>query len=514
MKGLTKLHHLIHSLSKTEKRYIFIELSKQKSLKGKIDLKLFNLLKKQETLDEDTVLAVSEFNTTQKIVIRSNYLFDFILRCLIDYNYSREIEIAIGNHIRIIKNFILKGLHQYTHFYFKKAQKLAEKYEDLYRIGILCTLKKIVINQSSASHTDFFREIQKIEEQETLVHEKIINLNAYNNHLNHLTAALKKNSSSHLDKETLTILKDIITSPLFSKEKNALTKKAKVVFHQIHAIYHEHATHDYMQALQHTEKQIELIKNLESYQKADSPLYITSLKNYCIYAAESHEFDKANETLRDLKNMYEEKSSSQNLFEKSLVFKNYIEAETRLSIIDSEVQRFASTQSDIESGIDSFGNMFDSESKMVLYSMVAMRLIVIHEYKKAFRWLEKIFHEHQGMRLDILHHAHILSLICIFEIESVNLFQSRVRSYLRHYQQEKNMFPLQVKIIHSLSAIFQHSNDIAFQKTHLKELKTFILQAGKEREIDMLLSEVLLAWINAKLNRPISGFRQNISPKS
>src|ERR1051325_1527096 len=202
MKGLTRLHHLIHSLSKTEKRYISIELAKQKSRKGKIDLALFNILKKQRHPDEEVVSKHPDLNTTQKLIIRTNYLFDFVLRCLIDYNYSREIEINIGNHIRIIKNFILKGLHQYTHYYLNKAQKLAEKYEDLYRLGILCSLRKTIVNRSAKTHDEYFKEIQKIEQQENIVHEKIYNLNNYSNHLNHLMTALKKNSSMRLDADT------------------------------------------------------------------------------------------------------------------------------------------------------------------------------------------------------------------------------------------------------------------------------------------------------------------------
>ena len=124
MRGIKKLHNLIQALTKTEKRYISIELSKQKSKKGEIDLKLFDLLKKQNTLDEDKINCVPEFNSTLKLIIRSKYLFEFVLRCLIDYYHSREIEIAIGNHIRIIKIFILKGLHEYTHQHLNKAEKL------------------------------------------------------------------------------------------------------------------------------------------------------------------------------------------------------------------------------------------------------------------------------------------------------------------------------------------------------------------------------------------------------
>lgn len=494
MKGLTKLHHIIHSLSKTEKRYISIELGKQKSKKGKIDLKLFNLLKKQKTPDVESTMVHPEFNNTSQLIIRCNYLFDFILRCLIDYNYSREIEINIGNHIRIIKNFILKGLHQYTHYYLNKAQKLAEKYEDLYRLGILCSLRKIIINRSAKTHEEYFRTIQKIEEQENIVHEKIYNLNNYSNHLNHLLTALKKNSSTNLDKETMSILNTIMSSPLFQKEENALTKKAKIIFHQINAIYHEHITHDYKQALAHTEKQLALIRFLDSYQKVYSIAYIACFKQYFIFAEENHKSDKVKEAFSILEKMYHQKSVSQNLFEQSFIFLNYIEAETRLTLTDKNLQRFANSKSKISEEAEQYDAMYDGESKMILYYNLALRSIATNEYKLSFRWLEKILEVYQGLRQDILEDAHILSLICIYEIDSVNLFQSRMRSYLRHYQSGKEN-SVHVSCIHRIAEIYQYKNNIKHVQKHMQEFEIFLRQAIKKNEIDRMLCEAIFLWM-------------------
>lgn len=489
MKGLLRLHHLIHSLSKTEKRYVSIELSKQKSKKGKIDMQLFNLLKKQRIPNNEELINYPEFNTTQKLIIRTNYLFDFILRCLINYNYSREIEINIGNNIRIVKNFILKGLHQYTHYYLNKAQKLAEQCEDLYRLGILCSLRKTVINRSSKTHDEYFKEIQKIEHQESIVHEKIYNLNSYSNHLNHLFTALKKNSSVRLDKETLAILNEIISHPLFKKEENALTRKAKIIFHQVNAIYHEHITYDYKKALQHTEKQMTFIKYLESYQKVTSIPYISCLKQCFIFASACGEMVKAKESLAQLEKMYREKSISHNLFEQSVIFLNHLEVETRLAFIEKKVQSLKQAPTEIEI----FEKMYDGEGKMILYYNLALRHIASGGFKLAFRWFEKILQVYQGMRVDILNDSHILSLICIYEIDSVNLFQSRVRSYLRHYTDKETS--AHVKIIQRISKIYQYKNDAKQVREKMNDMEVFIKDAVTKHEIDSMLYEAIIYWI-------------------
>ena len=506
MRGIKKLHHLIQALSKTEKRYISIELSKQRSKKGEIDLQLFDLLKKQNTIDEDKIKSIPDFNSTLKLIIRSKYLFEFILRCLIDYYHSREIEIAIGNHIRIIKIFILKGLHEYTHHHLNNAQKLAEKFEDLYRLGILCSLRKVIVTRSSGSHSEFFKEMLKIEQQENSVHERIINLNSYNNYLNHISVALKKNSGSRLDADTQEILNSTASSPLFINEKNALTKKARIIFHEVNAIYNERMMRDYKKALEHTEKQMELIESLEAYDRSNPPSYITCLKHCCIFAAETRQFAKAKEALQRLKILYKDKSTSKNIFEKSFIFLSILEAETRLTLIEHPVNRPENSHGKILEEIELFDKMFDGESRMIIYFNITLRLILTNDYKGAFRWLEKILHEHQGMRQDILQDAHILSLLCIYEIDSVNLFQSRERSYLRHYQLhpasekgEEKSKPANTKIIHLLAKVYQHKNNAEQVRKSLEELQSFVAEEIKSNEIDHLLGETMLAWIRKKI---------------
>lgn len=500
MRGIKKLHHLIHSLSKTEKRYVSIELSKQKSRKGEIDLLLFNLLKKQDTIDRKKITAIAEFNTTLKLIIRSKYLFGFILRCLIDYYYAREIEIAIGNHIRIIKIFVLKGLHEYTQYHFKIAQKLAGEYEDLYRQGILCALQKTIISRNSSSHAEYFTEIQKIEDQESTIHRKIINLNEYNSHLSHLSVALKKNSGSRPDGETMKVMKEIAATPLFSNEKNALTKKARIVFYEVNSILQELIHHDYGRSLIYTEKQMHLIREMDSYEKTCSPAYVNCLKYCCIFASESGQLDKARESLKELGEIYLDKTGGRNLFQRSLIFLNHLEAETYLTLVDRDVQRFENSQARVADGDEQYHSMFDNESLMLLNYHLAIRAMFMKEYKSAFRSLEKILHEHHGMRVDILQDAHLLSLLCIYEIDSVNLFQSRERSYLRNYQNQSGEGQdLHIKMIHLLARMYEFKNNANLERKHIKELESFVVGKMKQNDVNRLPGETVLEWVRKKV---------------
>jgi tetratricopeptide (TPR) repeat protein len=265
----------------------------------------------------------------------------------------------------------------------------------------------------------------------------------------------------------------------------------------VNAIYHEHISHDYKQALAHTEKQMEIIKNLESYQKINSPAFIACLKQCCILAAETHQFDKAKNALKQLQTLYNDKVTSKYVFEKSLIFLSLIEAETRLTLIDHQLDRLDKTHTKLVEEVEQFDKMFDGESKMVIYFNIALRLLLINDHKGAFRWLEKILHEHHGMRVDILQDAHVLSLLCIYEIDSVNLFQSRERSYLRHYQ-SRTGDEIHTKLIHLLANVYQHKNNLELVRKNVKELESFVTEKMKKNDIDHVLAESLLAWLRKK----------------
>ncbi len=499
--SLQKLYTLIHSLTKTEKRYISIELAKQTSRKGKIDALLFNALKVQKNLDEGALARKPPFRNRKELIIRKNYLFDFILRCLIDYNYSHDIEIDIGNNIRIIKNLIIKGLHQYTGYYITRAQSLAEKCEDLYRMGTILSLRKIIVNRSSNSYSDYMKELQKIESEENGLYEKVINLNQYNIAANHLTLILKKDSATRTGSEEARNISDLAASPLFADEKNALTRKAKIIYHHVRATFAERVDHNPKKALSHTEKQLGHIRELEIYRKSNSTSYITCLKRLCIFAAQTGSFTKAGEALNALRHMYEDRSVSHNNFERYFIFQNFMEAETQLSFTDRKFQRFTLMLPKVEEGMQVFRSMFDSESKMVLYYTIATRLMYLHDHKKAFRWLENIFAEEQGMRMDILHSARICSLVCIYEMDDLSLFESRTRSYLRYYHSHPDTSGRHPKIIQYLSQTYRNKTDGAYHAQLLTDFSNYLGSVNWQGQVETIFHDLLKTWMKGKAKK-------------
>jgi hypothetical protein len=181
------------------------------------------------------------------------------------------------------------------------------------------------------------------------------------------------------------------------------------------------------------------------------------------------------------------------LFEQSFIYLNFLEAETRLALTNNDLQHFKTHEAKTLQEAEVFDEMYDGESKMLLYYNLALRFIALNEYKSAFRWLEKILQVYRGMRMDILEDAHILSLLCIYEIDSVNLFQSRERSYLRHYPDKSNS--VHTKIIHRIAGIYQRKNDAGHVRKNMQELESYLKQEIKKNAIDRMLCEAVFSWL-------------------
>ena len=175
-----------------------------------------------------------------------------------------------------------------------------------------------------------------------------------------------------------------------------------------------------------------------------------------------------------------------------------MEAETHLTFFDRKFERFSLMLPKVEEGLQAFQHMFDPESKMVLHYNIATRLMFIGEYKKSFRWLEKIFSESQGMREDILHSAHICSLICIHESDDLSLFESRTRSYIRYYNHLPEKSEHYLKMIHYLVQIFRNKNDRHFLNELLNDFNDYLSAIHWQGQVENIFHDLLKTWIHSK----------------
>ncbi|MCW8939102.1 MAG: hypothetical protein OQJ88_00500, partial [Flavobacteriales bacterium] len=128
MKNTYVLHSLIHSLSKSEKR--FIRLNAQFHQGDKTYMKLFDAIEKQKTYDEEALkVKFRNEKFINQFGVVKNYLQQFILKQLRSYNSESKASIICQNLLIDIEILYWKGQFVLMKRLIHKAEKIAEKYQ-------------------------------------------------------------------------------------------------------------------------------------------------------------------------------------------------------------------------------------------------------------------------------------------------------------------------------------------------------------------------------------------------
>lgn len=231
------LHDLIHSMSRTEKRYFNVNTQSIKNNKGEVPdyYILFEILDKMKVYDKDK----AENKLLQKVgkdgfsnfTVKKKELYDVLMKSLRNYGYERMKKSA--DYIKVLirdANFLFKrGLFKDTERHLKEARKLAEKCGDTLslieinrfeRVYILTTRSKKMSEKFEVIHKEGKALLRKLKEEEEInvYHDLIgskrnmvarltneIEIETFKNNFSPLFDLEKKSNLSNLSKRYLTL---------------------------------------------------------------------------------------------------------------------------------------------------------------------------------------------------------------------------------------------------------------------------------------------------------------------
>jgi len=127
MKSKELLFELIHSLTKSEKRYFKVFTSTHKE--GNNYVKLFDAIQEQKVYDEDKLLSkFKKEDFVRQFSVAKNYLMNLILKSLSQHHQKAKKSIELNEYLTEIEVLYWKGLYKLTHKKINQAKKIAAKY--------------------------------------------------------------------------------------------------------------------------------------------------------------------------------------------------------------------------------------------------------------------------------------------------------------------------------------------------------------------------------------------------
>ena len=500
-----QLFQLIKSLTKSEKRYFKIYVTRLKSGKDAKFLKLFNIIDKQKDFDEKEILKKEKgIKPSQLSNLKAN-LYKQILKSLRNTTSSDDLNMSIRESLDYSKILYNKCLYDPCFKLLEKTKRLAEKYE---RPAVLFDIiefeKNLVGNFIKVNIQEKVKELT-IEGEQTL--NQLKNINTFTNLSLNLYAFYLKIGYIR-DQKDFGIANSFLYSslPIFKEETLSFEEK----IHLYHSLTSYHFfIQDFNRAYEYSMKWIELFDNKPESIMSRTEMYLKAVNS--LLKAQNKLF-KYKEFVDTVKRFDEIKKNKNVYFSyniKLILFKyasfNKINQHFMLGDFDEGIKIIPPMAKEL----DKYANKMDFHSIMIYYYKFACMYFGCDEYQKASSWLNKIINTKDiDLRADILSFARILNLICHYEMENFELVDYYIKSTYRFLLKKQDFHVFQkyiLKFLRRLGYISRSELTNAF-----KELYEQLLPLTNDPyEKRAFIYFDIISWLESKIQkRPVKVIMQ------
>jgi hypothetical protein len=426
---------LIKSLTQTEIRYFRVQSSLASKQENTDYVDLFNILLKQKVYDERLAMKAFKHNYFAQ---KKRHLLLKLLEILRAYNQGMSIQSQINNLISDYYILLNKS-------FYKQAQK------------------SIMRAMFIAKHHERFVDIIRILQAETELY--VLDVNAVNleNHIKKMRNELPHwmnliDNKLAFEKEYLLFIKSnqeielvrtekefqdlnrTVSTPLFSKDSNALSVSAKLQFHYIKGLYY-YQCGDFKKSVMQFEKQFLCYKNNPIFATDQFFDFAKSLANTTLLYAKFGEAEKFETYYHQLLNI----NTKHNALKDSIDYWTYL-LKLKFLVTQQQIQEADKWMSKHQNRIKLIEQKLSSETSMlserqyVLFDSL-MVLLRLKEFRKAHKLLQGFLNDTAlSSKTDAVCLARIMTLFIQMELEQYDLVESNLRSIKRYLKEVKRCF--------------------------------------------------------------------------
>lgn len=474
------LHQLIHSLSKTEKKYF------KDTSGGQNYLKLFDAINAQKEYNEEEIKRKFKSEPfVRNFSVAKNYLLEALLRALRNFNAGKLMDDVSYERLQNLKLLFQKGLIQSADKQIPKLKKFCYDYEQLPRLLELLTFEMQLNNT-------LIRSNNKIYDERLRILKVITNINELNRiHDEMMMIATNKGPFEKIDRARMDAL---VKSPVVKEENLVGLRDELYALWNVRFVYH-YVCKNYRESYLAKKKQWQLYQDSSVFISTRPKTYLLMLGNLVSLAyniPDIKEFDLAYAALLNAHNKVQgfeglkfEQLSSFGLLKLKLK-KNYSGVEKLVNFIEASLEEHRANMTIVRE--------FD------IYFNVALALFRGKKYSKALDWLHKIFnHTRAEERQQVQHFARNLELLVHYELGNLELLDYKLTNTQRYLAKRKLLGAFDELLLHSFRSIIKAADKHQLQKV-FKQFAAAITKHPKE-ELKKIVAEQFEypAWVEEKL---------------
>lgn len=481
-----QLFVLIHSLSKTEKRYF--RLFCRQSAGNSNYLKLFEAIEAQKEYDE--VAIRKKFRKEKfcdQLHVTKNYLHQMILKSLRNFHSAISKDSELKDLLRNVEILFHKELYDLCEAELKKAKAIATSFELNTALAEVISWQRRLAQTRHSQHFSHF--IDLLAEQEKVI-------GAIDNANLHWQNAVR---TSYMVMSNTGKAKSFSKTDLATLE-NAPTLESKVLYYNtayLTAI--RNGLHD------KAEKALsDLLVLLEKYShriKEDPAIYISSANNLVSFFIFSKQYRKAIELINRSRSMYE--MAMQQHQKKSL-----LKLLLRTYNLELEIHRDTRTFENNPAAIDHIETFITKhvakipdDYRLSFWFQLANIHFMKKDFDRSLKWINQILNARlPATRADLQVQVRMLNLI--IHLEQDNLFVMRyfVDSTRRYMKKIKQVQPFEQILLTFFSKMGQTPR--FEQKDRFRELQQQLFPGGNPIIPETIFDYIdYKKWIEEKLKR-------------
>lgn len=452
-----RLFQLVHSLSRSEKRYFKVYAGRRSIGECNHYLRLFDAIAGQASYDEAAIRAQFAGTKAERHLpsIRVQ-LRKLILKSMRAYRAGHSVDARLREHLEDAEFLREKGLYAESDRSLAKAEKLAWQHErHASLLEILFWKRRAVL---ARRQTGLESELEAIQQQSATVVAQLTNLQAYEALYDEVFALTR---ISYTDRSSMmeARLQEIGRDPLLVHPDAAQSYRARIRFHQLQALLAQLAG-DQTEAWKCNRAIVAEWDARPDIRQQHPQNYRIALSNYLAACHRAGRFDEFPEHLARLHAL--PPSSPDDAAEH---FQNVYFYELLYHLNQGNPQQAATLVPQIEAGLAQYREKVNKARALGFRYNIMVIFFVLERWGPALKWLNKIIHDERSEhRQDIQQAARLFLLIIHYERANEDILDHLLRSAYRYFYRRETTGDFERIVLKALKQIYQNPPPAALKR--------------------------------------------------
>ncbi len=496
-----QLFNLIKALSKGEKRFFKLYVSRLGAIADKKFIILFDAIEKQKEYNETKILEREKALNPKQLPNLKTHLYFQLLKSLRLGNSNSLSSIKLLELIDYSRLLYSKCLYKECVKMIDKAKRMAITNDQSVFLLEILELEKLVISKTLDEGNE--ERVNNIIDETIQVTKSIQNINIFSNLSLKLDSYYTKygfvRNKKDLDKVTR-----FFNDSLPSYDLKKISFHEKLYLYKCYVSFY-FFIQDFKLGYTYATKLIELFEKQPEMKALKPEMYIKALNSLLAAQNKLYKLKEFTETLKQLIAIKREKKIilTENL--NLNLFKAIYIHEINRHFMLGEFKSGTRIVGALEHELHKIVTKLDKHSILLFYYKIACLYFGSGNYRVALTWLNKITNEREiALREDLHSFARILSLICHFELGNDDLVESYIKSTYRFFIKKGDLSLYQKHILDFLKRLLMESEikNVKKRFTLLKE-QMENLQKNKFEKRAFLYFDII-SWLESKIEkRPV-----------